>query len=206
MQNTNEQTEAAAAHWCVTGTTRWPCSGVQRRGALTEWMLLINLQTPTSPGTFATKQGEIKELRLLDSAPQWFCTEPPSKLHRSLHCHEALALIKVPDWHPAPCCSLKLVNYSALITPFRPAFYRCGPLLCLWLIKQRSDVVINCCSGWGVDGTWRRWALKVLCIAAFHSNTSLPLPHPKNFFVSPLVSQNFSCFSISLSFITLLNM
>lgn len=151
VRNTNEQAEGAAACSRAPGTEWWPCSDVQRREPFCSGAnrcLWLIYKHPASLGTFPAKQGEIKELILPNSALQWFCIErPPPQPSVAFICHGALVLIKIPDWHCAPCCSLKLVNYSALITPLNLLFYRHGPLLCLRLIKQWSDVVINCRSG-----------------------------------------------------------
>ena len=126
------------------------CERSESLHSRTNRWLWLNYSHLTSLGTFIAKHGKIKELML--PASTWiqltlcsnFAPSPPFPRNPlrtpplpslSQYAGWALVLIKIPDWHSVPSCSLKLVSYSALITPLKHAFYRRGPLLCLRLIK-----------------------------------------------------------------------
>lgn len=121
-----------------------------------------------------------------------------------------LLLIKIPDWHSAPSCRLKLVNYPALITPLNVFFIGVGFAVFMLneVMKWCSDkltLLLEVGMGhdkWGAVQVGIQRSLVHCCT----SGTQLLFLSLRNVFVSPLVLQQFWCFSISLSFIIRLNM
>lgn len=121
----------------------------ERRESLhlrTNRWLWLNCSHLTSLGTFIAKHGKIKELTLpartwiqltrcsnFAPSPPFPCSPPQTSLLPSLSQYAgwALILIKIPDWHSVPSCSLKLVNYSALISPLNMLFIGAG-LCCIY--------------------------------------------------------------------------
>lgn len=121
----------------------------ERRESLhlrTNRWLWLNYSHLTSLGTFIARHGKIKELTL--PATTWiqlmrcsnFAPSPPVPRNPlrtpplpslSQYAGWALVLIKIADWHSVPSCSLKLVNYSALITPLNVFFIGVG-LCCVY--------------------------------------------------------------------------